>query len=129
MNLILKQFPDSDYAKDVVAKIHYARTALAERDMEVGRGYQKNGSMVAAINRFRAVLHYYPDTMLVQEALYRILWSYLNLGLRSQAENYLILLENNYRDGDFCKLARNAVAHFDDAKKMGEMEKLRKTNL
>lgn len=95
-NEVIKRFPRSKYARDARLKIDLARNHLAGKEMEIGRFYLVRGQHLAAINRFRAVLHDYDTTDQVPEALHRLTESYLALGLVEEAEKTAAVLGHNY---------------------------------
>lgn len=53
--------------------------------MEIGRYYQKQGSVNAAINRFQNVVKEYQTTAQAPEALHRLAGCISSLGLRNEA--------------------------------------------
>ena len=95
-NEVISRFPRSKYARDARLKIDLARNHLAGKEMEIGRYYLVRGQHLAAINRFRAVLHDYDTTEQVPEALHRLIESYLALGLVEEAEKTAAVLGHNY---------------------------------
>jgi outer membrane protein assembly factor BamD len=64
--------------------------------MEIGRYYERNGSPLAAINRFRRVVDEYQTTTHVPEALHRLTECYLALGLTEEAQRTAAVLGYNY---------------------------------
>ena len=83
---ILKRFPRSHYAKKVKAKLDLVHDYLAGQDMTVGRLYQSQGYLGAALGRFKDVVEKYEKTEHAPEALYRLVEVYLSLGLVKQAQ-------------------------------------------
>src|SRR5690606_22039353 len=55
-NLLVSNYPQSEYAKDAQEKLLVAYDQLAGKEMSVGRYYLGNGQYTAAINRFRTVV-------------------------------------------------------------------------
>lgn len=64
--------------------------------MDIGRYYLKRGHYVAAIERFRVVVDDYGDTAQTPEALYRLIESYLSLGLTGEAASAAAMLSAQY---------------------------------
>ena len=93
---ILRRFPNSIYARDSQLKLDLTRTHLAGKEMTVGRFYLDAGHYSAAINRFTVVVRDFDTTNQVPEALYRLIESYLALGLREDAMRVLQVAEYNY---------------------------------
>jgi len=93
---VIKRFPGSKYARDARLKIDLARNHLAGKEMEIGRYYLIRGQHLAAINRFRRVVHQYDTTDQVPEALHRLTEAYLAIGLTEEAEKTAAVLGHNY---------------------------------
>jgi outer membrane protein assembly factor BamD len=56
---------------------------------------------VAAANRGQYVLEYYPDTVMVQEALEIMVACYDQLGLEQLKQNTIKILKLNYPESEF----------------------------
>jgi outer membrane protein assembly factor BamD len=118
---ILKtRFPDSEYARDADNKIRICMDNLAAQEMEVGRYYLNQHNYVAAINRFKTVVSDYQTTAHVEEALARLVESYMALGVVSEAQNAAAILGHNYPDSRWYKdsyalLQSGGVGPRDDA--------------
>lgn len=93
---VVRRFPDSKYARDARLKIDLARDHLAGKEMEIGRWYEKQGTYLAAINRFKRVVDEYQTTTHVPEALHRLTECYLALGLTDEAQRTAAVLGYNY---------------------------------
>jgi outer membrane protein assembly factor BamD len=97
---VVKRFPESKYGRDARLKIDLARDHLAGKEMEIGRWYERQGSYLAAINRFKHVVDDYQTTTHVPEALHRLTECYTALGLTDQASRVASVLGYNY-PGDY----------------------------
>ncbi len=93
---VTRRFPDSKYARDARLKMDLARDHLAGKEMEIGRWYERQGSYLAAINRFKLVVDQYQTTTHVPEALERLTECYLALGLSDEARRTAAVLGYNY---------------------------------
>jgi len=71
--------------------------------MEVGRYYQKNRNFVAAINRFKTVAAEYQTTRHVEEALHRLVESYMSLGIKHEAQTAAAVLGHNFPNSRWYK--------------------------
>lgn len=100
---VVQRFPNTPYAEDAALKIDLTRDHLAGKEMEVGRWYQKNGQLLAALLRFRAVVDNYQTTSHVAEALHRLVETYLALGLVDEAQKALAVLNFNYPDSKWTR--------------------------
>jgi len=98
---VVRRFPDSKYGRDARLKIDLARDHLAGKEMEIGRYYERQGSYLAAINRFRRVVDDYQTTTHVPEALHRLTECYTALGLTDEAERVASVLGYNYPGSDW----------------------------
>ena len=98
-------YPKTEYAKDVKAKILLTHNQLAGKEMDIGRYYQKQKKYGAAMNRFADVVRLYPQSMYIQEALYRLTATYLALGLRDEAKRSAAVLGYNYPESEWYKKA------------------------
>src|SRR5262245_40414103 len=69
---------------------------LAGKEMTIGRWYLRQGDTLAAMNRFKTVVDRYQTTSHTPEALYRLVESYLTLGLLEEAKRNGAVLGYNY---------------------------------
>lgn len=96
MNELVRRYPNTDYAADARLKIDLINDHLAGKEMEIGRMYQRSGKWLAGTLRFRTVVEKYEQTSHTPEALYRLVESYLSLGLPVEAQKAAAVLGNNY---------------------------------
>lgn len=101
MRDVIETYPDSEYARSAILKFDLAFDQLAAKEMEVGRYYLKRGHYAAAINRFRVVVQDFQTTTQTAEALYRLVESYLALGLEDEAQTAGAILGYNYQASPF----------------------------
>ena len=93
---VIQRYPDSEYARDARLKIDMVRDQLAGKEMTIGRYYLRDGDTLAAIGRFKTVVDSYETTSHTPEALYRLVESYLTLGLTEEARRNGAVLGFNY---------------------------------
>ena len=105
LNQVISRFPSTDYAADARLKVDLVYANLAGSEMEIGRYYQTKKQFLAAINRFSGVVKNYQTTSYVPEALFRLVESYLSLGLLQEAEKTAAVLGYNYPDSSWYKEA------------------------
>ena len=98
---VIERYPDSEYAKSAILKFELAFDHLAAKEMEVGRYYLKRDHFAAAINRFRVVVEEFETTSHTPEALYRLVESYLSLGLTDEAQTAGAILGYNFRSTEW----------------------------
>ena len=99
--LIIKEYPDSEYASSSQIKFDFLKNQLANKEMEVGRYYLKRSHYVSAINRFRGVIEDFSTTSQVPEALHRLVEAYLSLGLTDEAQTAGAILGYNYKSNEW----------------------------
>jgi outer membrane protein assembly factor BamD len=97
LRTVIEVYPDSEYARSARLKFDLAFDHLAAKEMEVGRFYLARGHYLAAINRFRVVVTDFQTTSQTPEALFRLVESYLTLGLDDEAQSAGAILGYNYR--------------------------------
>lgn len=93
---IVRRYPDSDYARDARLKLELTHDHLAGKEMSIGRYYLKQSQQLAAIGRFRNVAKNYETTSHVEEALHRLVESYVSLGVLEEAKLVGSVLGYNY---------------------------------
>jgi outer membrane protein assembly factor BamD len=93
---VVQRYPNSEYAADARLKIDMVKDQLAGKEMTVGRYYLRQGDTLAAIGRFRSVVDRYQTTSHTPEALYRLVESYLTVGLIAEAKRNGAVLGYNY---------------------------------
>jgi outer membrane protein assembly factor BamD len=93
---VTRRFPNTKYARDAELKLGLARDHLAGKEMEIGRYYQRQKQYIAALGRFRKVVEDYQTTSHVQEALHRLVETYLAIGIPREAQTAASVLGHNY---------------------------------
>jgi outer membrane protein assembly factor BamD len=69
---LVREYPESRYAGDALAKAEICRGRLAQKELWVAAYYLGQGNRVAARQRLERVLKDYPRTLVIPEALYRL---------------------------------------------------------
>jgi len=95
-DLVIANYPQSEYAEDAKEKLLVAYDQLAGKEMSVGRYYLGQGQYTAAINRFRTVVETWQTSTHIEEALFRLTEAYLSLGLINEATTAAAVLGLNY---------------------------------
>ncbi len=106
---LIRRYPNTPYADDARLKIDLARDHLAGKEMEIGRFYQNASLYVAAIIRYRTVVDNYDTTSHTPEALYRLVESYLSLGIPTEAVKAAAVLGHNYPESKWYERAHKLV--------------------
>jgi outer membrane protein assembly factor BamD len=90
------RYPKSRYFKDSTQRMVYLVNTLAQHEMHVARYYMKRQAYLAALNRAKYVLEYYPNSNAVEEALVISVSAYDYMDLTDLKEDTLRILKTNY---------------------------------
>ena len=102
---VTRRYPNTRYAADAKLKLDLVEDHLAGKEMTIGRLYERTGKWVAATLRFRNVVDNYQTTSHAPEALFRLVESYLSLGIPDEAQKAAAVLGRNYPDTDWYQRA------------------------
>ena len=126
---LVRRYPDTDYARDARLKLDMVDDHLAGKEMEIGRWYLRNNQHLSALNRFRNVVRDYDTTLHAEEALHRLVETYLSLGLRHEAVSAAAVLGYNYPQSewyaDSYSLLQGEGLNPDDLSEQGRLEWIR----
>ena len=93
---LIKEHPDSTYAKDGKSRLQTLYNTLADHELHVGKYYYEKDLFLAAANRFQEVVKRYQTTPAIEEALYYLASSYAKMGMKTDARQSAMLLQHNY---------------------------------
>jgi len=102
---LVKEYPDSRYATDALAKIDICRGKLAQKELWVAGYYFNQGNTSAARPRLEFVIKEYPRTLVIPEALYTLAEVNLAEGKTREANDLFRQVANEYGYTDFGKRA------------------------
>lgn len=102
---LVRRYPQSPYANDARLKLDLVNDHLAGKEMEVGRFYERRRRWLAATIRFQSVVDNYQTTSHAPEALFRLVESYLALGLPQEARKSAAVLGANYPGSEWYEKA------------------------
>ena len=119
-NIIIKNYPNTEYAIDAEFKIDLIDDILAAKEMYLGRYYFDKKKWIPAINRFREIIDKYDTTIYAEEALHRLVEVHYTIGLVDEAEKYAQLLGYNYQSS---KWYENSYSLFDKTYKKRKRKK------
>ena len=122
-NIIINEYPNTEYAIDAEFKIDLINDILAAKEMYLGRYYFDKKKWIPAINRFREIIDNYDTTIYTQEALHRLVEVHYTIGLINEAEKYAQLLGYNYQSS---KWYENSYSLFNKTYEKRKKEKLKK---
>ena len=121
-NVVLKNYPNSEYAIDAEFKIDLIDDILAAKEMYLGRYYFDKKKWISAINRFRKIIDDYDTTIYAEEALHRLVEVHYTIGLINEAEKYAQLLGYNYQSS---KWYENSYSLFDKTYEKRKKQRLK----
>ncbi|MEM1287805.1 MAG: outer membrane protein assembly factor BamD [Pseudomonadota bacterium] len=98
---LVRIYPESEYVAAAQEQLRVAIDQLAGSEMRVGRYYLDRRNYIAAINRFRVVVEEYQTTRHVEEALHRLVESYLTMGVTPEAQTAAAVLGHNFPESEW----------------------------
>ena len=103
---LVKEYPESRYATDALAKIDICRGRLAQKEVWVAAYYYNGqGNAIGARQRLEKVLKEYPRTLVVPEAIYLLADISFKEGKTDEALTLLRRLESEFGYTDFGRRA------------------------
>ena len=96
-NIVIKEYPTTDFAIDSEFKIDVINEILASKEMYLARFYVDKEKWIPATNRFKNVVNEYSQTIFVEEALHRLVEINFRIGLVDESKKYASLLGYNYQ--------------------------------
>jgi outer membrane protein assembly factor BamD len=100
---LVTRFPNSKYTPDAQQRMTYLVHALASMEVHVARYYIKRGAYVAAANRAQYAIKTYPNTPVIEEALFILLTAYDKMGMKDLRDDTERVMKKNYPDSRFYK--------------------------
>ncbi len=101
--IIIKDYPNSDFALDAKFKIDLIRNVLSSKEMYIAKHYIKKEKWIPAINRLKTIVNDYDTTIYAEEALLRLTEIYYTIGLVEESKKYAAILGYNYLSGEWYK--------------------------
>ncbi|GGX60864.1 outer membrane protein assembly factor BamD [Litorimonas cladophorae] len=109
---VVRRYPDSDYARDARLKLELTQDHLAGKEMSIGRYYLRQNQHLAAIGRFKSVVSKYETTSQTEEALHRLVESYVSIGVIQEAKLVGSVLGYNYPNSEWYKDSYNLLQNY-----------------
>lgn len=107
---LVKQYPESRYAPDAIARIEACRGRLAEKELWVADFYLRQGKPEAALQRYDGVLRDYGRTAFVPQALFQKADLLIRLGRTDEAAALLRRLLDEHPGSEWSRRARQRHA-------------------
>jgi outer membrane protein assembly factor BamD len=109
-NRLNEMFPRNQYREIIQMRIEKSKNILAAHEHYVARFYYKKGSFMAAIGRLRAVLDKYPEYKYIDDIYYVMGASFMELGKKEEAVEYLKKAVAASTDKKLIRDAQNAIS-------------------
>ena len=93
---LVERYPKSRYFKDASQRMLYLVNALSQHELHVARYYMKRQAYLAALNRAKYVVEYYPNSTAVEEALVISISAYDYMDLIDLKDDTVRILKTNY---------------------------------
>nr|WP_239638248.1 outer membrane protein assembly factor BamD [Holospora obtusa] len=106
---ICERFPYSDYARDAELKVDFIQEHLACHEMLIIRDYMKRKEFVAAFQRLSLFIKNYSRSVLVPEALYRLIECHIVLGFPGLTYKTFTLLKYNFPKDAWTSMAQELL--------------------
>ena len=128
--LVIKEYPTSEFATDAKFKIDLINEILAAKEMYIARFYLNKTKWIPALNRFKIVVNEYNTTIYTEEALHRLVEINYRLGLIEESKKYANTLGYNYQSSDWYKNTYTVFnKNYRDSDKALQKDRKKKTNL
>ena len=99
--IIIKQFPNTDFAEDSKFKLELIEEILASKELYLANYYLDREKWIPAMNRYKKIVNNYDTTIYVEESLYRLVELNYKLGLVDEAKKYAAVLGYNYQSSEW----------------------------
>ena len=94
--VLVREYPESRYAADALAKIDICRGRLAQKELWVAAYYINQGNPGAARQRLEKVVKEFPRTLVIPEALFRLGEVYSGDGRAEESQRIYRQLADEY---------------------------------
>ena len=101
--LIIKEYPSTEFATDAKFKIDLINEILAAKEMYLAKYYADKQKWIPALNRYKTIINEYSTTIYTEEALHRLVEINYRLGLIEESEKYANTLGYNYKSSNWYK--------------------------
>ena len=95
-SLLIDTFPKSKYSEEASKKLIVLKNILARHEFYVALYYTNNGSHIAAINRSKYIIEYYPNSPSVADGLHLMAHNYDAINAEKLAQDARIVLNASY---------------------------------
>ncbi len=110
LTFFVEKYPDSPLVGDAEKKIAKCRKILAEREIYIGKFYEKRKNHKAAAERFKHVVDQFGNTNKLEEALFLMGESYLKAGEMELARDALQRVVREFPEAKYHKKAADLLS-------------------
>ncbi|MBI3457242.1 MAG: outer membrane protein assembly factor BamD [Candidatus Rokubacteria bacterium] len=103
---LVKQYPESRYAPDAIAKIEACRLRLAQKELWIADYYVRQGNLLAALRRYDMILKEYGRTAVAPQALFQKADALARLDRTEEAASTLRRLVDEFPASEWARRAR-----------------------
>lgn len=100
---LIERFPKSEYAENAKNKVNILKNYIAGKIMYSARRDMARENWPSAITRLQSIVTGAQETVMTEEAMFRLVEAYTAIGLTEQADGYSTMLKLNFPDGDWTK--------------------------
>ena len=100
---VVTRFPESKYADDSAARMHFLVNSLAQNEVHVARYYMRRGAYVAAANRAQYAVQNYPHAPAIEEAVFIMVKAYDALGMDELRDAADRVMRKNFPESRYFK--------------------------
>ena len=102
---LVKEYPESRYASDALAKVDVCRGRIAQKELWVANYYYTQGNPSGARQRLELILRDYPRTLVVPETLFLLAEVNFHEGKNAEARDLLQRLSKDFAFSEWGKRA------------------------
>ena len=120
---LINRYPRSKYAVKSKKHIKKLKNHLAAKEIKVGKYYQSKGDYLAAVKRYKVVLREYRQSTQIPESIFRLIESYVSIGLIKQSYYLFKILEYNFPRSQWTREGSKIVEKYKINKNLAKYKK------
>ena len=120
---LINRYPRSKYAVKSKKHIKKLKNHLAAKEIKVGKYYQSRGDYLAAVKRYKVVLREYRQSTQIPESIFRLIESYVSIGLIKQSYYLFKILEYNFPRSQWTSEGSKIVEKYKINKNLAKFKK------
>ena len=120
---LINRYPRSKYAVKSKEHVKKLKNHLAAKEIKVGKYYQSQGNYLAAVKRYKVVLREYRQSAQIPESIFRLIESYVSIGLIKQSYYLFKILEYNFPSSQWTREGLKIVEKYKINKNLAKYKK------